>query len=131
MLQLHIDYSLQLSFVTGFTAAQLTNTTSCIGDDVTYTCNVNSVAHTWNFGEFSISVVLGTPLNQPLSVGVYTLERVFGNSSLIVSTLSVTAFAELNGTQISCTDASVLPENAETQTTTAIIYGEMYTWSCM
>ena len=119
--------------MTGFTAAQLTSMTSttCIGDDVTYTCNLISVAHTWNFGELSGSVVLGSPLNVPISIGVYTLEHVFGNSSFIVSTISVTAFAELNGTQISCTDGSVLPEDAETQTTTAIVYGKMYAWSCM
>ena len=67
--------------------------TSCIGDDVTYTCTVISVAHIWNVGDLIGTVLIGTPLNDPISLEVYTLERVFGNSSTIVSILSVTAFA--------------------------------------
>ena len=49
-----------------------------------------SVAHVWNVGDLIGTVLIGTPLNDPISLEVYTLERVFGNSSTI---LSVTAFA--------------------------------------
>ena len=119
--------------VTGFTAAQLTSMTSCIGDDVTYTCTVDSVAHRWDFGNgFTGTVLIGDGLNDPQQQGPYTLERVPGNStSSVVSTLSVTAFAGLNGILISCRDGIVAENVAETQTTTALVLGEfMYTDLC-
>ena len=116
-----------LTCATGFAAAQLMispNMTLCIGDDVTYTCTVDSQAHRWDFGRAPFTVSLGDPLNTQFPSGVFTLERVFGNSSRIVSTLSVTAYAELNGTQISCRDALTSVQEAERQQTTAFVFGE-------
>ena len=115
--------------VTGFTAAQLTSTTSCIGDEVTYNCTVDSVAHRWDFDGLTATVLIGDGLNDPQQEGAYTLERVEGNStSSVVSTLAVTAFAGLNGILISCRDGIAAENVAETQTTTALVLGEfMYT----
>ena len=98
--------------------------TLCIGDDVTYTCTVASPTHRWDFGGQTHTASSGDRLNDPVSVGIYTLQRVSGNSSRIVSTLSVTAFAGLNGTQISCRDALTSIQEAERQQTTAFVFGE-------
>ena len=101
--------------------------TSCIGDDVTYTCNVDSTVHIWEFGGLIGTVAIGASLNDPASIGAFTLQRVSGTStSAIVSTLSVTTFAGLNGTLISCRDGTVIPEDAESQTTIAFVLGEIY-----
>ena len=122
-------YVLYNGCMTGLTAAQLTNMTSCIGDDVTYICNVDSLTHIWNFGELTGNVSLGDPLYTPHSFHVFTLERVFGNSSSsIVSTLSVTAFAGLNGTQISCRDGNVTEDEAERQMTIVMLFGKTYNY---
>ena len=121
----YVDYSLQLSFVTGFTAAQLTSMTStpCIGDDVTYTCNVASLVHTWNLGSSTADVVNGDTIGVPETVGVYTLVLVSRNSSGLVSTLSLTAFGGFNGTNISCRDGLAVT-NPEVQETSALVFGE-------
>ena len=84
---------------------------------------MDSLVHRWDFGGNTFTVSSGDNLNDPVSVGVYTLERVAGGSR-VLSTLSVTAFAGLNGIQISCRDALALPQEAERQQTTAFVLGE-------
>ena len=111
--------------MTGFTAARLTNmmSTPCVGDDVTYTCTVASLAHTWNFGSFTADVINGDTIGVPETVGAYTLVLLSRNSSGLVSTLSVTAFDGLNGTNISCRDGLAV-NNPEVQETSALVFGE-------
>ena len=105
--------------------SQLSSMTSCVGDEVTYNCTVESVAHRWDFGVLTATVLIGDGLNDPQQEGPYTLERVAANSNLtVVSTLSVTAFADLDGTLISCRDGIAAENVAETQTTTANVFGE-------
>ena len=104
----------------------------CIGDNVTYTCTVNARTHRWDFGEdATFTVSSGDPLNDPVQVGVYSLEVISSGSNNIVSTLSVTAFAELNGTQISCRDSLATAGEAENQTTTAVVFGEFRCRCCL
>ena len=100
--------------------------TSCIGDEVTFTCTVDSIAHRWDTNDgVRFTILSGDSLNDTQVQGVYTLKRVEANStSAIVSTLSVTAFAGLNGTLILCRDGAVAEGRAETQTATVMVLGE-------
>ena len=105
---------------------QLPSMTSCIGDEVTYTCTVDSVAHRWDTNDgVTATILIGDFLNATQVGGVYTLKRVEANStSAIASTLSATAFAGLNGTLISCRDGLVAEGIAETRTARVMIFGE-------
>ena len=87
---------------------------------------MDAVAHTWRFDNgLTRSILLGRSLNQIESVGAFTLQRVLGNNaSTVTSTLSVTAFAGLNGTQISCRDGIAAEQVAGKQQTTAMVFGE-------
>ena len=106
--------------MTGFASAQLlTNIVApCIGDDIIYTCTLNTLGHVWQDSEFIGSVLLSTP--SPTSEGVYTLRRVAFNSTSIVSTLSVTASTGLNGTEISCRDGHGVIETIQRQEITVL-----------
>ena len=91
--------------MTGFASAQLlTNIVApCIGDDLIYTCTLNSTTHAWWDSEYIGALIASTP---PISEGVYTLRNVGLTSTGIVTALSVTASAGLNGTEISCRDGN-------------------------
>ena len=114
------------SCVTGLVAAQLLrpDITPCVGDDVTYTCTVNSTVHTWRIDEqvlFSITPQTAVT-NNPEFRDPYTLRHVLTTDSGMISTLSVTATSALNGTRVTCQDGL---QNSERQNITVSVFGEI------
>ena len=102
---------------------QLTDITSCIGDNVTYACTVNAVGHTWDISSPAAFVSI-TRTVRTVSITPYSfmLTEDFGSS--ITSTLSLTVFAGFNGTVITCLDSNALLGEGDKQSTTAMVFGE-------
>jgi hypothetical protein len=105
--------------------------TSCVGDTVTFTCTVGGIAHLWRIAQPGSNVITaplarahptfpapgGAP--SPFMITIATDDTV---NNVIISVLTVTSFAGLNGADISCTDANVA--NVEPQETTVSVFGE-------
>ena len=116
---LHVA-TLKLDIPPGISALLSNQGPSCLGETVNYTCTVKAPSHTWLIGSQSIVVNIDTTesTSDPYTVTVVAVE-----GSFITSTLSVTSFAELNGTVIRCMDTSVLPGQGEVQEITARVHG--------
>ena len=114
------------SCVTGLVAAQLLrpDITPCVGDDVTYTCTLNAIVHTWRIdGQVLFSVTPQTAVtDNPEFRDPYTLRHVLMTDSGIISTLSVTATTALNGTRITCQNGIQIGEREDI---TLSVFGEI------
>ena len=106
----------------GVTARLSDTNTSCVGQEVTYTCTVPAIAHAW------IIYTLPNPISKSItrvttedSAPPFSFQTVQDNANGIVTAISVTAFPELNGTVISCRDGNVL--GGDMQETTAMVFG--------
>jgi hypothetical protein len=103
--------------------------TSCIGDTVSYTCTVGGVAHLWRIVPLNSTVVtaniaVGNP-TFPADGGApspFMIAIASNVNNIITTVLTVTSFAGLEGTNISCRNALVA--NGEPQETTASVFGE-------
>ena len=98
----------------------LTDITSCIGDNVTYTCTVNSRGHTWIISSLPQTVVI-VRSKPRISMPPYSFVLVEDTGTTINSTLSLTVFAGFNGTAIACQDAL---SGRDVQSTTGLVFGE-------
>ena len=79
---------------------------SCIGENVTYICNITTINHVWNGPGMVIDRTLGPGnLRRPVIEEGYTFRvvSVDGNNN-IRSSLSLNSSVGLNGTSISCID---------------------------
>ena len=97
--------------------------TSCVGDMVTYTCTVPSIAHQWNIPSLGESVIV-TRNRRTFSGsgdGSLSIALTTDEADAITTALSVTSFAGLNGANITCFDA--IGGVIETQDTTAMVFG--------
>ena len=118
---------MQFYLVLGVTA-QLSDITWCIGDEVNYTCTVNSVVHTWEMGS-AILAYVSSGTQQPVQIGPYTLQRVSPlDATPVITSLTVTAFAQLNNTVISCRDGVI--STGGRQETTVMVFGENNDMHC-
>ena len=90
---------------------------SCIGENITYVCNVTAVAHTWRINGSPAIAVSSTP--QVIDER-YTLRIVSLND--LVSSVSVTSFDGLSGVNLTCTDGR--PVNPPTQDVVAMVLGK-------
>ena len=105
------------------------NRASCVGDTVTYTCTVSGNGHDWTIEPPGSSVISASitrrfpdfprPGNPPSPFIINTTSDV---SSSLATVLTVTAFAGLNGTRISCVD--VIDVSGDLQEATAAVFGE-------
>ena len=103
---------------------EFTGTGFCVGDNVTFICDVLSNGHGWNVAGSQLSIgrsitvsLMGGPDNR-FSLAV---ARPPPNGSLI-SILSVIAYSGIDGVSLTCADSNeVIPE---TQTSTASILGK-------
>ena len=92
--------------------------TSCVGDTVTYTCNIAGSFHIWRISllqnAFYVTIDLRTSISPP-----YLIEVVSDNGvdMVTVSRLTLTSFRELNGVTIRC----IATGNREIQETTAMV----------
>ena len=84
---------------------------------------MDALGHAWNISSppthFSI-----TRATQIVLISPYSFMLTEDNGNSIISTLSLTVFAGFNGTVITCRDANALPEYANKQITTAMVFGE-------
>ena len=101
---------------------------SCVGDAVFFTCTVPAVAHDWRIPSLGfiatinrINPTFAGPDDpaSPFSIAIIEDE---GGANPITTQLSVTSFAELNGTNIICSDANQIA--TEIQETTIVVFGE-------
>ena len=98
--------------------------TSCVGDLVTYTCTLPSVAHTWSIPSFGFmeSITRETPtFDDPASQFFINTTADGGGANPITTALSVTSFAGLDETNIICSDANQI--TSEAQDAIAMVFG--------
>lgn len=95
---------------------------SCDQDIVTYTCTVAAPAHTWKIESFDLNAAItrGTPT---FSDSRFTI-RTTADDTFITTALTVSAFPQLNGTNITCEDGIARPGEGEIQDTVAMVFGE-------
>ncbi len=104
----------------------------CVGDNVTFTCTVSSLVHLWTGPSLSVSISPGTVV--PFMGGPdgrFILTRVGNQTSVIITSLSLVVYSGFDATKLTCADGLLVVE--ETQTSTATVLGEVYTYSmsCM
>ena len=103
---------------------------ACIGENITYTCNVSDSVHIWRAPELQLfpptSVLI--PHSQDLVTSRYILRLVsVDDNGNIISSLTVLSDAEFSNTNVTCADSF----GAEVQQTIAVVLGECsYLYSC-
>lgn len=109
------------SFIITITEAVI----GCIGENIFYNCNLESVTHEWIVPSLNTSVILSEEDGPELSLEPYTFEITM-DSGNIITTLSTIATVELNGTTISCINENSLLLQCEVQTIVynTVIFGE-------
>lgn len=96
-----------------------------MGENVTYVCtlHVDTVifGHLWNIpGIDNVQIVLLDSVDK--TVMGFTLRRVQEVDRILSTSVSVTAFSELNGSAIECREATL---NVEVQSSTVLVDGEL------
>ena len=115
----HFIFQLYITDVT----AQLSNITSCIGDNIRMNCTVESFAHTWDFGPLSeVTITSGTGQDQ-VQMG-FTFRLVEISNTSIVSLVTGTVIPELNNTVILCRDGLRPIGQGDKHQVTATVLGE-------
>ena len=101
---------------------------SCVGDMVTFTCTVPAVAHSWDIPSLvDVSITRQDPTfprpGDPASPFAITITADEGGVNPILTALSVTSFAGLNGANITCSDANQIEDEA--QDATALVFSKL------
>ena len=111
---------------------EFTGTGFCVGDNVAFTCTVSSIAHQWRGPSFSASIIPSTlvPFMEGLD-GRFRFTHVESQTSVIITSLSLVVYFGFDGATLTCSDGLEVVD--ETQTSTATVLGEVYTYSlyCM
>ena len=96
--------------------------TSCVGEEIIYECTVNAVVHHWRIPSFGIetSVSRGNPSS--LSGGRFNFTLSNSSSTAIITTMSVIAFKNLNGSEVICQDG-ITGNTASRQNTVVMLFG--------
>ena len=101
--------------------------TSCVGDQVTYTCTVSDNVHQWqipsrHFSEFILRNLptFPRPGDYPSPFSIMTEDDGGVGADPITSALSVTSFLGLDGANIACSDTGAI----EIQDATAMVFGK-------
>ena len=104
---------------------QMGRTTSCVGENVTYVCNVNSIVHIWSSDSFAYETTIAGGSQDVIDANGFTFQRVAVTDDwVLISSVSVTSFSGLNGSMIQCWDGA--GGGAEEQTITAEVYSKSY-----
>ena len=99
---------------------KFTGTGFCVGDNVTFVCDVQSNAHQWNGPEIDRALAA---ITGPQNVGpdeMFTLAVVNFSASGLISSLSVKVYSGFNGANITCSDGRILSTNIQTATATVL-----------
>lgn len=101
---------------------QMGRTASCVGENVTYVCNVASSAHIWTISgvDMEHTILANTPFEQ--TVMGFTFQRVQVIDGVLTSSVSVISYPGLDGTAIQCIDGVY---HREVHNITASVYGEL------
>ena len=104
-------------------ASGLNDITTCVGDTAVFNCTVPAEAHAWTLSTHpdTISITRASPL---LMIGAFRFALVEDIGESIVTTLTVTAFAELDGVVITC-DNALNPGQGLIRTTTVAVIGKV------
>ena len=109
----------------GVTARLSDTNTSCVGQEVTYTCTIQSTSHAWTLhtlpNPLTTAITRATPED---TRPPYSFQTVSDDGNTIITSVTVTAFPELNGTIISCVDGNAPTGQGDMQETTAMVFGK-------
>lgn len=97
---------------------------TCIGENVTYTCDADTIVHTWNIpGVLPVDALSIVSNNRVgfITSGQFTV-RIVATEPRFVTSLLVIAYQELNGSTITCTAGSA---SVADQSTIAIVVGKL------
>ena len=111
---------------------EFTGTGFCVGDNLTFTCTVSSLGHQWRGPSLSLTINPGSIVPYMDGPdGRFILTRVGSQRSRIITSLSLIVYFGFDGATLTCADSLLVVE--ETQTSTASVLGEVYTYSmsCM
>ena len=127
MLYLHTGNCAKLQVLIN---GQTGRSTACVGENLTYVCTLETVTfgHYWSIPGIDSQIVLLDILD--ITVMGFTLRSVQEVDDILSTSVSVTAYSELNGTVIECREAIF---DVEVQNTTVLVDGELFTASflCM
>lgn len=101
---------------------------SCVGDTITYTCNVTSFAHIWKVTSLDAVILYQDIISRGgpnISNSQFSIIKVADDGTSITTELIVTSFSGLNGTNVTCTDSTALLGEGEVQQTLTTIFGEL------
>ncbi len=93
---------------------------ACISENITYTCNVSGIVHTWTAPGLSLPATSVTPNSADSVTSRYTLRLVSSDGGNIISSLTVISDVGFNNTNVTCVDAL----DDEVQQALAIVLGE-------
>ena len=99
---------------------EFTGTGFCVGDNVTFICDLKLFTHQWEGPEINRALVARTILQNVGPGGQFTLAVVNSSASGLVTSLSVKVYSGFNGANISCSDDSLLPTNIQSATATVL-----------
>ncbi len=97
---------------------------ACIRENITYTCNVSGIVHTWIAPGLSLPATAVLPNTDDMVTSRYTLRRVSNDGVNIISSLTVIADVGFNNTNVTCADGL----DNEVQQALAIVLGEKVSW---
>ena len=93
-----------------------TGTEFCVGDNVTFVCDVLSSVHLWNGPGFARLLIANFPSVNDGPDGQFTLAVVNSSASGIITSLSVKVYSGVNGANINCSDGVYPPIQSATAT---------------
>ena len=99
---------------------EFTGTGFCVGDNVTFICDILSIAHQWNGPGFSTILIAIVSSEVVGPDNRFTLAVVNSSASRIITSLSVKVYSGFNGSNITCSDYLSLSSNIQTATVTVL-----------
>ena len=103
---------------------EFTGTGFCVGDNVTFVCEILSNSHLWTVDGPQLSIsraITESTMVGPGNRFTLAVARPLPNDS-IISTLSVTAYTGFDGVSLTCADGNAVI--TETLTSTASLLGK-------
>ena len=101
---------------------QVGRTSSCVGENVTYVCNLASSSHIWNIPGVAMehSILANSPFVQ--TIMGFTFRKVHVSDGILTSSVSVISYPGLDDTVIGCVDGV---QRREVHNITASVYCEL------
>ena len=108
---------------------EFTGTEFCVGDNVTFNCNLPFGIHQWIGPEFNRILNRESPTVMVGPGDRFTLAVVQPlQNTTVITSLSLIAYSRYDGVTLTCSDGNGLV--ADTQTSTASVLGKINTLTC-